>query len=78
MTTRKNNYDVTKREEGWAVTKGGAERASCIGSTQEEAFERAKELCITHGGGEVSVHGLKGKILRKHTYEKKDPYPPLG
>ena len=78
MITKKNNYDVTKREDGWAVTKWGAERASYIGSTQEEAFERARELCITSGGGEVSVHGLNGKILRKHTYEKKDPYPPPG
>ena len=78
MATGRNNYSVTKREDGWAVAKGGADCASYIGSTQEEAFERARELCITHGGGEVSVHGLKGKILRKHTYGKKDPYPPPG
>lgn len=78
MTARRNNYDVTKREDGWAATRCGAGRASFIASTQEKAFERARELCIAHGGGEVSVHGLKGKILRKHTYEKKDPYPPLG
>ena len=78
MATGRNNYDVTNREDGWAVMKWGAGRASFIASTQAEAFEWARELCIAHGGGEVSVHGLKGKILRKHTYEKKDPYPPPG
>ena len=49
LTAKRNNYDVTKREDGWAATRCGAERASYIGSTQKEAFERARELCITHG-----------------------------
>lgn len=78
MTTKKNNFNVIKREGGWAVKKWGLERASYVGSTQEDAFERARELCIAGGGGEVSVQGLSGRILRKHTYGKKDPYPPPG
>ena len=78
MTAKRNNYDVTKREDGWAATRCGAECASYIGSTQKDAFKWAKEFCIAGGDGEVSVHGLSGKILRKHTYGKKDPCSPLG
>ena len=57
MTAKRNNYDVTKREDGWAATRCGAGRASFIASTQEKAFERAREFCIAGGGGEVSVFG---------------------
>ena len=73
-----SNYNGTEIRNDLAAMKARENCASYIGSTQEEAFERARELCIAHGGGEVSVHGLKGKILRKHTYGKKDPYPPPG
>ena len=71
-------YHVVKREEGWAVQKEKAQRASSICETQQEAFERAKELVTASGGGEVSIHGGRGKIRVKHTYDKRDPFPPHG
>ena len=71
-------YHVVKREEGWAVQKEKAQRASSICETQQEAFERAKELAVAGGGGEVSIHAGSGKIRAKHTYDKRDPFPPHG
>ena len=71
-------YHVVKREEGWAVQNEKAQRASSICETQQEAFERAKELVTASGGGEVSIHSGGGKIRAKHTYDKRDPFPPNG
>ena len=74
----RNAYHVVKHEEGWAVQKENAQRASSICVTQKEAIERAKELVAAGGGGEVSIHGGGGKIRAKHTYDKRDPFPPCG
>lgn len=74
----RNAYHVVKREEGWAVQKEKAQRASLICETQQEAFDRAKELVAASGGGEVSIHDGRGKIRAKHTYDKRDPFPPHG
>ena len=45
--------------------------------TQQEAPARAKELVVARGG-EVSIHGGNRKIRAKQTYDKRDPFPPLG
>lgn len=72
------DYHITKRESGWAGMLEGAVRASVRGDTQKEVFERVREIIKSKGGGEVSIHGLDGKIRDKRTYIKKDPCPPMG
>lgn len=52
---------VVPRDDGWAVKKTHAERASAVFDRQSEAIDRAKELA---GRGEVIVHGLHGKIRK--------------
>lgn len=72
------DYHITKRESGWAGMLEGAARASVRGDTQKEVFERVREIIKSKGGGEVSIHGLDGRIRDKRTYIKKDPCPPIG
>lgn len=74
----RNDYHVTPNPNGWGVVKEGAKRASGVYNTKLEAMKYAKEFAIAGGGGDVSIHNKDGKIGRKHTYGKKDPYPPLG
>jgi hypothetical protein len=52
---------VVPTDDGWAVKKTHAERASARFDQQAEAIDRAKELA---GRGEVIVHGVHGKIRK--------------
>lgn len=52
---------VVPTDDGWAVKKTHAERASGRFERQAEAIDRAKELA---GRGEVIVHRLRGKIRK--------------
>ncbi|MDO4584681.1 MAG: DUF2188 domain-containing protein [Planctomycetia bacterium] len=74
------NHWVSKRtdKQQWAVKQEGAQRASSLHKTQEEAFQRAKNKTILEGGGEVLIKNTQGRIREKNTYGKKDPYPPRG
>ncbi|GAA2391663.1 DUF2188 domain-containing protein [Streptomyces luteogriseus] len=67
MTGRPNTRDVSKRGDGWAVTKPGAERASAVLPTQAEAVSRAKEILANDGGGELRVRGKNGQVREQNT-----------
>jgi hypothetical protein len=56
-----NVVHVVPTDDGWAVKKPHAERASGRFDRQTEAIDRAKELA---GRGEVIVHGVHGKIRK--------------
>ena len=56
-----NVVHVVPTDDGWAVRKTHAERASGRFDTQAEAIDRAKDLA---GRGEVIVHGIHGKIRK--------------
>lgn len=71
-----NQIHVTKQGSNWAVKQEGAQRASAVCETQNEAQERAIEIAKNQGK-EVVVHGVNGKILEKNSYGN-DPYPPRG
>lgn len=70
-------YHVTKGDNGWAVKKEGSSRASSIAPTQELAINKARDLAVNSGLGQVKIHGVNGKIREEHTYGD-DPYPPKG
>jgi len=72
------NNHVVKRSNGWAVRKENAQRDTAVCSTQEEAFQLARQITRNQGGGEVFIHGANGKIRERNTYEKIDPFPPPG
>ncbi len=56
-----NVVHVVPTDDGWAVKKPHAERASALFERQAEAIDRAKGLA---GRGEVIVHGANGKIRK--------------
>lgn len=60
---RNQEMFVVKHNDGWAVKKPNAERASGVFATQGKAVKRAHELA---DGGPVHVQGRHGK-LRKET-----------
>lgn len=69
--------DVVKHEDGWAVTKPGASRASAVERTQQEANKPAAEILHNVGGGERVTHGRDGRIVSKDTIPPgNDPNPP--
>ncbi|WP_371635990.1 DUF2188 domain-containing protein [Streptomyces zaomyceticus] len=67
MADRPNTRDVSPHENGWAVTKPGAERASAVLPTQAEAIARAKEIVGNEGGGEVRIRGKNGQVREQNT-----------
>lgn len=56
-----NDRYVVKHDDGWAVKKADADRASGVFGTQAEAERRAKEIVSNLGGGEVRIQGDNGK-----------------
>lgn len=73
----KSDWYVTRHEDGWAVKKPGAERASSVHNTQGEAEDRAKEIVRNLGGGEVRIQGRNGKWRDSDTVPPgNDPNPP--
>jgi hypothetical protein len=68
---------VTRAGSNWAVKKPGADRASSIHSTQAEAIDRAREILVNDGGGELTVQGRDGRIRDSDTVPPgNDPNPP--
>ena len=70
------NIHVVHNGEQWQVKQENAQRSSGNFRTQQEAFERAREIAIKNSQ-EVAIHGLDGRIREKHSYGN-DPYPPEG
>ncbi|MDX1914842.1 MAG: DUF2188 domain-containing protein [Methylophilus sp.] len=71
----KNTQHVVKGTDGgWAVKKGGSEKASRVFETQKEAIDYGRQVAKNQGA-EFYVHGKDGKIRTKDSYGN-DPYPP--
>jgi hypothetical protein len=56
----KNDRYVVKHEDGWAVKKPGAERASSVQDTQREAERQAKETVSNLGAGRFASRAGTG------------------
>lgn len=63
------DYNVYKGEDGvWRGERQDASRASVTGDTQQEVFEKTRELA-KKAGSEVSIHRTdNGQIRDKHSY----------
>ncbi|MCA0948487.1 DUF2188 domain-containing protein [Salipiger pacificus] len=76
MPTKNDRY-VVKHAAGWAVKKGGAERASGIYGTQAAAEAAAKQTVRNLGGGEVRIQDQNGRWRDSDTVAPgRDPCPP--
>ena len=58
---------VKIHEQGWAVSKPKAERASGVYDTQAQAIQRAQELA---GDGTIHVQGRHGSFRKLTTFEE--------
>jgi hypothetical protein len=56
-----NDRYVVLHEDGWAVKKAHAERASGVYATQGEAEAAAKGIVSNLGGGEVRIQDRAGQ-----------------
>jgi hypothetical protein len=61
------DYSVFKDGDNWAAKRDDASRASSLHSTQADAYDAARSLASKNGGGDVSIHGVDGKIRDKNT-----------
>jgi hypothetical protein len=73
-----NSRSVYKRDDGsWANKRDGATRSGSNHRTQSEAEAAARQMLVNSGGGELTVHGLNGRIRSKDTIPPgNDPNPP--
>ncbi|MBI9039506.1 MAG: DUF2188 domain-containing protein [Bacteroidales bacterium] len=73
----KKDYWTSKRSDGkWAVKHTGAQRASYLFETQEQAWKEARRLART-SGTEAFLKDREGKIRARNSYGN-DPFPPKG
>lgn len=70
------NQHVVPHGNEWAVRGAGNKKVTSTFDTQQEAFERAKEIA-TNQQSEVLIHGRNGQIREKNSYGN-DPFPPKG
>ena len=73
--TRKTHH-VVPHPEGWAVRRGGSERASVVTETKREAIDVGREISRNQGS-EFLIHGLNGRIQQSDSHGN-DPHPPKG
>ncbi len=72
-----NDRYVVKRQDGWAVVRPRAARASSLHATQREAEQRAKQIVRNRGGGEVRIQDRHGRWRDSDTVPRgNDPFPP--
>jgi len=70
------NQHVVQREDGWAVRGENNTRDTSLHSTQQQAFDAARQIAKNQSS-EVFIHGKDGKIRERNTYGQ-DPHPPKG
>jgi hypothetical protein len=72
--SRKSHHVVPNAGDGWAVVKGGAQRASRILPTKQEAIDYAREISRNQQT-ELVIHGRNGVIQSSDSHGH-DPCPP--
>lgn len=61
------DYWTTKHENGWAVKREGAQRATSIHTNQADAWTEAKGRA-KQNGGEAYLQNRQGQIRERNTY----------
>jgi hypothetical protein len=66
----RNRYLIHRSDGGWEIRKQGARRASGKTATQQEAIERARELMLHSGGGELMIQSTDGSVRSADTIKR--------
>lgn len=73
-----DNYHITKTDDGWALKKEGADRASKTAETKAEITAVAREF-LAGKNASLKIHKQDGKIQEERTYPRKaDPKKTKG
>lgn len=72
----KRNQHVVPRNGNWAVQGAGAQRASSLHNTQQQAIDAARAISQNQGT-ELFIHRPNGQIRARDSHGN-DPYPPKG
>lgn len=67
---------VVPHDGKWAVRAEGAERATSVHDTKQEAIDVARQTARNQHT-ELFIHGRDGKIQERDSYGH-DPFPPRG
>jgi len=67
---------VVPKNGRWSVMRAGAQRASKVYNTQQEAVTSARKRAQAEGG-ELYIHGRDGRIRERDSFGR-DPFPPKG
>jgi uncharacterized protein YdaT len=70
----KRDYHVVPHDGEWAVKREGADRASSLHETQQEAIDVGRKLAQNHQT-ELVIHRRDGRIRDSDSYGR-DPHPP--
>lgn len=73
---RKTHHVVPNPSGGWAVRRGGSERASVLTDTKQEAVDLGREISRNQHS-EFVIHDKHG-VIRQSDSHGNDPYPPRG
>ena len=69
---------VSPSGNNWRVHRPGAARSIKITDTQQEGFEKARQVARNQGG-ELIMQGRNGQIREKNSYSPpRDNFPPKG
>lgn len=70
----KKNVHVVPHQDGWAVKREGAERASSLHDHKSDAVDAGRDLA-RNSKGELRIHRRDGVITDSDSFGN-DPYPP--
>ena len=70
----RKEHHIVPNNDGWAVKKAGASRASVNTTTKAEAVKVGRVISQRQGS-ELIIHGKDGKIQRSDSHGH-DPFPP--
>ena len=63
----RDNFWTTKRPDGWAVIREGNDRATSRHTTQQSAWNEARNRA-RESGGEAFLHNRQCRIRERNTY----------
>jgi hypothetical protein len=77
MSKGRDRSVFRRPDDTWVNKRNDRDHASSLHSTQRDAENAARDMLRNQGGGELSTHGVDGRIRSKDTIAPgNDPNPP--
>lgn len=65
---KRTSYHVVPHDDGWAVKKEGAKRATSVHGKKDEAVKKARALAKNQKPSQILVHKKDGTIQDEFSY----------